>query len=245
MNIQMPTDEEKKTSIENILEAGLQPPKTIWEQLADMLRAVPLRYVFTGIEDSLFLAVISAIIVCAGTSLVFQETLYIAMFTVSPFLYTALYWLTAWKEFQTGTIEMKMTCRFNLRYMTAVRMLLFSAAGIVFDTAITLIVPVRTGKGDYLRLLAVCLSALFIYAALSLWLAAVAPLKAQLVFPAVWTLGAVICLGFARNWFNAVLLQLPLYILFIILTASLLLFTWQLKRMIADPSKGGLIYADN
>ena len=131
MRIDYPTDAERDASIDAILAAGLDPQPALRHALGGLYRILGLRGMLFGVWDCVLLAVLLS--GCAAVPLMSvllsraePRLLLYPLTGGAPLLYAALLLLTFWKEEQLGTRELKMTVLYDLRQLTALRLLLFS-----------------------------------------------------------------------------------------------------------------------
>lgn len=192
MRIEYPTDAEREASIQMILAAGLKERRTFRQTLADLCRAVGLRGTLFGIGDCVLLSVLltgcallplTAVLCRRGDP---KELLY-PLTASAPLLYAALLLLTFWKEEQLGTRELKMTVRYDLRQLTAMRLILFSAMAAAGNTILAAGAAVWWRDALlFTQLLSLSLGALFLYVAATLAGLLYLPARMQALLPAAW-----------------------------------------------------------
>lgn len=236
--IPMPTEEERRRAVRTVVDAGLPPPA------GRLLGDIPLSVLFFGVGDCLFLAVlITGLCFVPLAVAVFQKSpLAPLLFLLSPLLYASLQFLTMWKEFSTGTLEWKQTCRISFRALTALRMLVFGGASVaVCVPADVLLWELSLHRVALPWMLGVSFSSLFLYAAWSLFCQRLRRREGMLAAPALWlALGAVLLC-----WEEgaALLLRIPALVFFLLALAGLALFLTELRRHLTRPIEGGLRYA--
>lgn len=192
MRIEYPTDAEREASIEAILVAGLDAPPSLWRALSDLCRAIGLRGILFGVGDCVLLAVL--LTGCAALPLTAvlcgrgePGALLYPLTACAPLLYAALLLLTFWKEEQLGTRELKMTVRYDLRQLTAMRLVLFCGFGAAGDALLAALAAFRHCDALlFLQLFSLSLGALFLYVAATLLALLYLPLRMQAALPAVW-----------------------------------------------------------
>lgn len=236
--IPMPTEEERCRAVRAAVDAGLPRPA---EQL---LREVPLSALFFGVGDCLFLAVLitGVCFVPLAVAVYQRASLAPVLFLLSPLLYASLQALTMWKEYMTGALEWKQTCRIPFRVLTTLRMLVFGGASLaVCVPANVLLWELSLHRAALPWMLGLSFSSLFLYAALSLSCRRFRRRRAMLAAPGLW-----LALGIALfRWEEgtAVLLRVPALVFFLLALAGLALFLLELKRHLTRPIEGGLRYA--
>lgn len=244
MSIIMPSENEKEQSIQMIIENGLPQQKNLFSALLGLIKNIGFRRIFFGIESYLFLSCICAVAFAAVFALPMDDThpfRYIGLFFVSPFFYFLLHGLTAWKELENETYEIKMTCHYTLRELTAIRMVFFGGFATILDVLFTGIVWCVPGNGmETLQLVGISLSALFLYgvATMTVLIRGWSFYK-QFLVPAVWNLLCLLPLIFHIN-VEQMILRLPIGVVGIILTATIFCYLMQIKRYLC---KGGYQYA--
>ena len=197
MRIDYPTDAERDASIDAILAAGLDPQPTLRHALGGLYRILRLRGMLFGVWDCVLLAVLlsgCAAVPLMGVLLSRAEPrlLLYPLTGGAPLLYAALLLLTFWKEEQLGTRELKMTVLYDLRQLTALRLLLFSGMAALGNVLLAACAAAFCRDALlFAQLLSLSLGALCVYIALTLlWLLRV-PARFQPVLPALW---AALCL---------------------------------------------------
>ena len=234
----MPTEEERLRAVRAVVDAGLPRPA---EQL---LREIPLSALFFGVGDCLFLAVlITGLCFVPLAVFVYQKaSLAPILFLLSPLLYASLQFLTMWKEFMSGTLEWKQTCRIPFRVLTTLRMLVFGGASVaVCVPANVLLWELSLHRAALPWMLGLSFSSLFLYAALSLSCQRFRKRGSVLAAPALWLALGVSLFRWREG--TAFLLRIPALVFFLLALAGLALFLLELKRHLTCPIEGGLRYA--
>lgn len=234
--IPMPSEEERRQAIRAVVDEGLPSPGKRWE--------IPLSVLFFGVGDCLFLAVlITGICFVPLAVAVFQRSpLAPLLFLLSPLLYASLQFLTMWKEFSTGTLEWKQTCRIPFRVLTALRMLVFGGVSVmVCVPADMLLWELSHRRAALPWMLGVSFSSLFLYAALSLFCQRFRRREMMLAAPALWLALGAILLCWEEG--AALLLRVPALVFFLLALTGLALFLGELKHDLIRPIEGGLRYA--
>lgn len=192
MRIDYPTDAEREASIQTILAAGLDQRPSLRRMLADLCRAVGLRGTLSGVGDCVLLAVLlSGCAVLPLTAVLLSQddprVLLYPLTAGAPLLYAALLLLTFWKEEQLGTRELKMTVRYDLRQLTAMRLVLFSGMGAAGDALLAALAAAWCRDALlFAQLLSLSLGALFVYVVITLLGLLYIPARLQALLPALW-----------------------------------------------------------
>lgn len=241
----MPDEAEKSQAVAAILEQGLPELERTRFRWRRLLGAAPLKVLFFGVEDCLFLAFLAAglctVPLCVAATQR-QRILPALLFLLSPVLYTSLHLLTVWKERMTGTWEWKQVCRLSLRTLTALRMLAFGGVSVMLCVPVNGVLWLLSGRLLSLSwLLGLSVSSLFLYAALALLCQRVRRRQALLI-PSVLWLGVSLT---ASCWKLAAqaLLTVPAWAFFLLAACALLVYLRELKQQLLRPYEGGICYA--
>lgn len=156
----------KNASIESILAQGLVKPQTARERMAEMARSLGLRFLFWDTGYSLFFAVLTLAGILVLFSLAPDAYRSSAAVAVAPLLFLFAVLFAETSERFGGLYELKQTCRYTIRQITAMRVICYSVLGSAF-TAVIAAVSADNGY-EFLSLFPLCLSALFICAVLAL-----------------------------------------------------------------------------
>lgn len=246
-HITLPTAAEKDSSIQQILDYGMPPPRRLSHSLVNLFQSVGLRGLVFGLGDCIFLSLLACGLLWLGLFAAFQSSsslICVLLFFASPFLYAALHLITTWKEIMNGTYEQMMTCQYNLRQLTVLRMLLFGGCSVMLTVAVSGLVAVLFAHElSALRILGVSCSALFLYAAGSLfaeWKGR-AP-GAFFVVPLLWT-ALFLAFFFSGERGALLLLRLPTAVFWGLTVAALALYIWVLNHLYFDSKEGALTHA--
>lgn len=169
MNTWKPSEIEKESAIQNIVRHGIVSPADRIKGLLDASRACPFGILFFGVGDCLFLGVL--IMVCLWLFLLQFNTQMIlcSVFALSPFAYISSFFLTTWKERIVQLYEVKMSCHYTIRQVTALRMIYFSLGNMFINTAALLIFArEQTRFIPFWKTLGLSFSSLFLYGVIML-----------------------------------------------------------------------------
>ena len=126
------TDRQKETSIEYIISRGLVKPKTGREQARDMISTLGWRFIFWDTAYSLTFAAITIAVALVILSAAPEDFRFTATVAAAPLLYLLIAVFAETTERAGGLFELKQTCRFTTRQITALRTSAYSAAGAVY-----------------------------------------------------------------------------------------------------------------
>lgn len=246
MSIMMPSKEEKEQSINTILELGMEPSKPKKSNVLVLLKKIGIKNLFFGIGDGVFLAFVCAIVLAMIFMLPVRGNMnirYMGLFFISPFFYLMLNGVSAWKERQNGTYEIKMACHYTLRELTALRMIFFSVLCIVPDVIVCVGICCYTKEGvELLQLIGISLSALFFYGTVTMAvLRRGVTLYGQAAVPVLWSLLCLLPVILEINM-EKILSALPNVVVGIVLVAAVCCYFMQLKKYLSTSERGGIYY---
>lgn len=228
------TDKEKNTSIDYILSRGLVRRPTARDRFRDLRHALGLRYLFWDLSYSLVFAAVTLAAVCALFWLMPNDKYtYSVAVGVSPTLFALIAVFSETAERAGGLYELKQTCRYTIRQITAFRVMCYSAAGTMFS-AIVAAHSVSDANG-FFTLLPLCLSSLFLCALAEL--SALRLLKSRWVAATISGIWAFLSLAvpfLLRPRWEALLRDFPtgLGLAIAVLSAAALLY--QIKIMLTE-----------
>jgi len=229
-------DKEKNASIDYILSQGLVKPQSAWALITEMVRRVGLRYIFWDTGYSLFFAAVTIAVVLVIFAFSPNEYRYSASVAVAPLLFLLTMMFVEITERASGLYELKQTCRYTIRQITALRMVCYSTAGAVF-TAIIAKLGAKSAY-EFLSLFPLCLSALFMCAALSLSLMRFFRGKwVSAAYSAVWVfMSIVLPFTFNEKWETA-LSGIPIALSAAVAAVGAALLVYQISRMLSEVEK--------
>ena len=243
MEIPMPTPKEKERAVAEILAACPRRP-WLWRELEETFRAVGLKNLFFGTGDCLFLALL-VLLLCLFPVARLTVELGAAgpvLFFLSPALYAALVLLTAWKEQQSGTLELLGVARISLRMLAALRMLCFGGASVAVCVPISLTVwQLSNGALSLGWALSLSLSSLFLYGALSLFCQRMRGWPGLLGAPCAWAGAVAVLMLWEKTAFC--LAAVPAAAFCLAAAGGIVLYLMELRRFCRRPVEGGISYA--
>lgn len=226
----------KNASIEYILSRGLVRPQTARERFAEMLRTIGFRFIFWDTGYSLFFAAVTLAGVLVLLCLAPDAYRCSAAVAVAPLLFLLITLFAETSERACGLYELKQTCRYTIRQITALRVVCYSVVGSVF-TAVVAAMSVDSGY-EFLSLFPLCLSALFICAVLGLsamrflhgkWVNA--------VFAAGWVfVNIALPFSLGEEW-EAVLREMPIAFSLAIAVLGAAALAYQISKMLSEVKK--------
>lgn len=245
MNIEMPSHGERERNIDRILDEALPEKRTLFREIKRLFNTVGFRYAFCGVKD----AAAIAIILSFGAILIFSivlsyiyeydrepSFLFTPLLFVAPIFYFSLLLFTQWKERMTKTSEVLSSCRYNLKYITAVRTIIVSVVGIVFIPLATL--PLITTK-MYPYILAAVFCSILLYSILTLLMLLISEsVVSHLAPPFIWTsLWGVLTIVYTPLQIERFLSSVPLIFSISLAFVLLLLYIIQLRVFILKTTR--------
>lgn len=190
MNTWKLSENEKEKAIQNIVRQGVISPMDKIKELCHAGKVCSFRILFFGVEDCIFLGML--LTVCLWLFWVEFNTRNIlcTVFALSPFAYVSCYVLTTWKEHLVQLYEIKMSCRYTLRQVIALRMIYLSFANMLLNTIVlTFVVQTQTIL-PFWKTLGLSFSSLFLYGVLMLFFQIKGHIGLSVAIPSVvWGLG--------------------------------------------------------
>jgi hypothetical protein len=241
MNIPMPSEQEKKVHIVSIVAEALPPKRSFSGEVLRLFQSIGLKYAFASVLDAVAAAILVSLVV-GFTASIYSNAMYTnilgddhfifaPILFFAPILYFTLLTFTAWKERMCGTWEVLMSCRYNLKYLTALRVIVVSASGLLFLPLITL--PLA-GTGKYLPILIGAFCAMFLYSCLTLLFLLISESFAfQLVLPILWvSVWGILLFGITPLGVERFLAGIPLAVSGGLAVSLLLLYLAELRVFI-------------
>lgn len=245
MSIKMLSEEEKKQSINFILDKGVPSKKHLQIKIPELIGEIGLRNLFWGTWDCIFLALLGGITI--GTLFVIPSAMYkqllpIGLLLISPAIYGLLHFLTMWKEQQIGLYEIKMTCHYSLKELTALRMAFFGGASAFLDVFFMLCLQQQAEIFfSFFQMLGISLSALFLYGTATLFTFSHAKSRYQWIVPASWCTVCITPIIFHAD-ITGVLMKIPSIVALAVALLTAMLFFVQLEHYLSTSCKGGIYH---
>lgn len=183
------SETEKENAIHNIVRNGVVSPADKIKEFLNAGKRCRLHVLFFGVGDCLFLGIL--ITVCLWLLLLqfHIQTILCSVFACSPFAYIALFFLTTWKEHMVQLYEMKMSCHYTIRQVTAWRMIYFGFGNMLINTAVlALFVHMQNSFVPFWKTLGLSFASLFLYGIMMLFFQIKGRLYLSVAIPPViWT----------------------------------------------------------
>ncbi len=137
--IPIPTKEEKEKAINKIISNGMTPQENFIQRIVNLYMHIGTKYIFGDILDCLIIAITSTVLIYFfSLSFRIMNTELSTTFAISPIFYIILTLATEWKEKMSHLYELKMTCKYTVKQITAIRLLCFSALGVLFSSLMSM-----------------------------------------------------------------------------------------------------------
>ncbi|MCL2082130.1 MAG: hypothetical protein FWH04_02685 [Oscillospiraceae bacterium] len=229
-------EQKKRASIDYILAQGLVTPQTTRSRITEMFRTLGPRYIFWDMGYSLLFAALTFALVMALFVVVPYDYRFSAAVAVAPLFFLLINVFAETSERACGLYELKQTCRYTIRQITALRVLCYSVAGAVL-TAVVAIIKMETAY-EFISMFTLCLAALFVCAALSMSVIRyVRKLWANAVFSAAWVFAtAALTLSLGKPW-ETLLSNTPIIISVAVALIGIAFFVYQISKMLSEVDK--------
>lgn len=154
---------EKDLAIQTIIAQGVVTPRKRLRRLIQIGRFCSPGILLFGTGDSLFLGLLAGVILWAFVWNIDKSLICCGIFCVSPIAYLTTYLLTSRKEQLLQLYDMKMTCRYTLRQVTAFQMLYFGFVNMLLNTVMIVILQSGDMEAMLWRYLGISFSSIFLY----------------------------------------------------------------------------------
>lgn len=232
MNI---TPDEREKAIDAILDKGLIVPVSTPIFLRNMMENLGFGVIFHGALPGILLSVLASatyvlMVILYADGLSEARSHYSLLFLFSPMLFIGLILSTEATERLEGSgmYELKMTCRYTVRQITAFRLLSFSLVGAVFAVIGGYSYHAATETGYLLQLVSLSLSSVFLCTLLIIcimrhfkvgwWVGA-----------CIWTAVGLLPMAINRQGWEELLAHLPSTLTIGVAVAAFTLFLREIK----------------
>ncbi|GHU65981.1 hypothetical protein FACS1894184_02900 [Clostridia bacterium] len=226
-------DERRDKSIAYILDNGLTEPQPLHVKVRSLLGALGLRVIFWDTLYSMVFTLVTLAVIMAGFILLPVKNRYGASVALSPALLLVITLFAEMSERVDGLYDIKQCCLYNVRSVTAIRMMCYSAAGAVFAAVVA---GVGTAdRSEFLSMYSLCLSGLFMCACAELsllrrfrgrWAAALPSM--------VWVIVSLTLTFVVGDWWERFLVGVPNAVSAVSVTLCAAMLIIQLKKMLRE-----------
>lgn len=163
-NIHKLSGNEKDITINEIVKNGIIKPSDKLRKMLDVKHICTFRTIFFGVGDCLFLGLLAAVCLWFFLIQADSQVMVCLIFAFSPFAYMVSYLLTAWKEHLLQLYEVKMTCKYTIRQISAFRMIYFSGFNIFLNVLLlSALIKFWFSAVIFWKILGLSFSAVFLY----------------------------------------------------------------------------------
>ena len=219
--IQKLSEAELDFAISEIVKKGVIKPSDKFNKMLELRRACTLNTLFFGVSDCFLLGILMAaclwlLLIQAGS-----QVIICTVFAVSPFAYIAAYFLTSWKEYRLQLYDIKMTCRYTIRQISALRMICFSGTNVCLNVLmLALLMRFQFTVITFWKILGLSFASIFLYGIIML----VFQIKSRPYFttilpPVLWGIISALVIAFYGEKIERMLLNLAGSLLFIIMVS--------------------------
>lgn len=245
MKIDMPSEEEIRAQIDNIVAQGLERRESFYYYLKNMYRQIGIRYLFRdGLEIVFIILLTSSILISVLTNSYMEEIedLYAYLFTISPILYLGMSIFSFINAKQNKTYEVEMACKYNIYQLSAFRMLVFSVVCILFNSLFVYIMAYFYEDINYLKAFIISIASLFLFSTVFLF----AITRIKNIYTKYFTVFGWIGLNIGLYLFKAGLYirflnRISIFTWCIVASVSIVAYMKNLKRLIVFRNIEGVI----
>ena len=242
-NIPLPTRVEKNIAINDIIEKGLYPKKTLFQSILSLHNKIGFRYILGDISDIIVVTLLLSTLLNYVLLIYGSRNILNYTFMTSPIFYIILSLLTELKEKNLNMYELKMTCKYTLKEITALRLLYYSLLGIVFSSVASSLVILKF-RIELLDIILVSLLGLSIASLLVIVIMKyVKPKYRYFIFFTQWILLFVIPNNIFGSDLNDLLKDLPHIVILIIIFILSGIYLFTIKKYFIE--REGLIYVNS
>ncbi|MCG7334458.1 hypothetical protein MHZ95_04075 [Sporosarcina sp. ACRSM] len=236
--IPMPDERTIQTQIEQIVAAGVTQKESFIAYLTSMVRQIGFRHLFADRLGLVYIFLIALIVnsfmffLAEPKKLAIQD-LYGLIFLLSPLLFLMFSLFTYVHKMNNETLEVEMSCKYNVYQIIAFKMLAFSAVSIVANTiSIAFLVTVYDDI-HFLRAFMISITGLFVFSILFLYgMMKRRSTIAVATVVIIWTGGNVFFRFMNDALYTNLLVTMPLFVYGVVFIGSLYCYVRYLKRLI-------------
>ena len=237
-NVPFPEEAVIAKEIDQIIAQGLDQKVSVFKAMKLMYQQIGLRQIFLDRVEVMAILMVVGL----GVSLFFYaahdyfsldlEGLYQTIFLVSPILFFSLSVYSYMNKINNHTFEVEMVCKYNVHQILAYRMLVTSVGSIVMNMLLIVGLIMLQNQIEFMRAFMISNTGLFLFSVLFLYVVT----KKQGIFLSMLTiifwLGMNLLLTLlAGNFYQQLLLQMPLFVYGFVLFVCLILYLHYLKQI--------------
>lgn len=218
MSIQKLSEAEKDFAVREIVEKGLVRPGDKFRKVIEVRRVCTFHTLFFGVWDCFLLGILIAACIWLLLIQAGSQVIICMVFAVSPFAYITSYLLTAWKEHRLQLYDIKMTCRYTVRQISAFRMICFSGSNIFLNVLmLSLLMQFQLPVIAFWKILGLSFASIFLYGIIMLVFQIKGmPYLTTVLPPVLWGIINAFVIAFYGEKLEIMLLNLAGSLVFII-----------------------------
>lgn len=235
-NIPMPDDSTIDRQISQIVSKGLVRRESFSSYLRSMVQQVGWRHLFSDRLELSFIVMIAIGLYSLFLIMPIHgdvQSLYAYIFLLSPILFLAFSIYTYMNKTQNATYDVEMACKYNVYQVVAFRMLAFSVSTMILNTLAIAFVAMKYEEIHFVRAFMISGTSLFLFSIiLSIALMNRRTKGLVIVTITIWLLGNNILRSVNNEFYNGMLLHMPVIVYAVALLGCLILYMNYLKKLI-------------
>lgn len=231
--------------IDSIVNKGVKPKISFLQYIFNCFKEIGFKNIF---HDKTELAIIflSGIAMFIPLIISFSnsdmQVLYKFIFIMSPIIYLLAVLFSFYNSKEKGAFDIEMTCKYNLYQLSALRMFIFSLAGIIINTLSIIIVWCSGREIDVIRMIVISITGLFMFSIIFLY----SLLKLKFTISKYFVISAWIIINLflsksTSGMYQEFLIKAPLFIHILISSVCIVLYIKNLNKLINYRRKKGEI----
>ncbi|SDJ73907.1 hypothetical protein [Salimicrobium halophilum] len=244
--IPYPNESEVEKELECITSKGLETTPSFFVSISRIIKEVGMKHIFRDATEMIFILIMAVIsllgfLIVTSSWLTWKEVnMYVISFAGAPFIYGVLVYFFFIRKKQELTFDLEMTCKYNLRTIAAVRMLLFSIISLVVNGAVIFAMTVSFEFHVWFAFL-LSVAALFLCSAAFLYIQHLSEhVLPPLVVIGGWIVGNVFLSTVLGSKYEMFLQQIPYYIYLVIAVGAAFFYIQQTVKFLQKTlARGG------
>ncbi len=230
--------------ISQIVSRGLVKRETFPSYLRSMVQQVGWRHLFSDRLELGFIASIAIGLYSLFLIMSFQveiQDLYASIFLLSPILFLAFSIYTYMNKTQNATYDVEMACKYNVYQVIAFRMLAFSVSTMILNTLAIAFIAMKFEEIHFMRAFMLSGTSLFLFSIILLVALMNRRTKGIVTVTITgWILSNTILNSVNNEFYNGVLLHVPVIVYAVVLLGCLIIYMSYLKKLIVFKQAEGV-----
>ena len=231
--------------IDSIVNKGIKPKISFIRYLRNCFKELGFRNIFhdkTELAIIFLIGIVMILFFMTNLDDPSIQALYEFTFIMSPIMYLTAVLFSFYNSKEKGAFDIEMTCKYNLYQLSAIRMFIFSLAGILINTLSIIIIWFIGRQIDVIRMIVISITGLFLFSIIFLY----SLLKLKFTISKYFVISAWIVINLLLSNSNNVvyqefLIKAPLFIHLIISSICIVLYIKNLNKLINYRRKKGEI----